>query len=412
MTRSHRLKMTSMSCSIRKNVLPVPRRLSIRERISRLSVGFTPATGSSSRMSVGSITRTLASSNSFFWPPERFLAGSSANSRSPTRDNSCRARVSSSRSRLHTRERPIRERTGLSPGSPRALTITFSRTVRDRNSRGIWNVFASPRSTISYGGRPSIRSPRKTICPASGAYVPITRLKRVDFPAPFGPIRPTMLPAPTRMLHSSTAWIPPNAFETRSTDRRSTTSAAPDEDPRLLRCLERLWEESCRAEQDEEDEQDSECHEPDVEDSEAPIGGQREPVLGPDGEVLKEGQGDRPQDDAFVVPAPADDDNGPDGERQGRRERIRHGDPQQRCEERTGASHEGRAEHERLELQEVRVLAERQGGILVFPNGLQGSTPGGSSRPFHEDEYDQHNEPDGERVREFRPPDVLAKFQR
>src|SRR2546425_518015 len=182
MTRSHRLKMTSMSCSIRKNVLPVPRRLSIRERILRLSVGFTPATGSSSRMSDGSITRTLASSKSFFWPPER-------------------------------------------------------------------------------------------IGPASGAYVPITRLKRVASPAPFGPIRPTMLPASTRMLHSSTAWIPPNAFETRSTARRSTTSAAPDEDSRLLRCLERLRKESRGAEQDEKVEQNPECHEPDVEDPDAPIGG-------------------------------------------------------------------------------------------------------------------------------------------
>src|SRR5207245_9879139 len=105
------------------------------------------------------------------------------------------------------------------------------------------------------------------------AYVRITRLNSADLPAPFGPIRPTMLPASTRILHSSTAWIPPNALETRSTARRSTTSAAPDEDSRLLRCLERLRKESRGAEQDEKDEQNAECHEPDIEDPDATIVG-------------------------------------------------------------------------------------------------------------------------------------------
>ena len=67
-------------------------------------------------------------------------------------------------------------------------------------------------------GRESVTSPR-----VSGS-TPVTRLKVVDLPAPFGPIRPTISPARTSKLTSLTATRPPNSLRTACTS--STTSPA------------------------------------------------------------------------------------------------------------------------------------------------------------------------------------------
>src|SRR5215470_12303010 len=55
-------------------------------------------------------------------------------------------------------------------------------------------------------------SPLKVMAPAVGVKKPLSRLKQVVFPAPFGPIRPTISPSPTVMSTRLTAANPPKCF--------------------------------------------------------------------------------------------------------------------------------------------------------------------------------------------------------
>src|ERR1039458_9004510 len=56
--------------------------------------------------------------------------------------------------------------------------------------------------------------PAKLIRPVVGMVSPAKQLKNVDFPAPFGPIRPTISFSSTVRLASDTARKLPNALET------------------------------------------------------------------------------------------------------------------------------------------------------------------------------------------------------
>src|SRR5665213_1641766 len=58
--------------------------------------------------------------------------------------------------------------------------------------------------------------------PDLGLYLPVTRLKAVDFPAPFGPIIATIEPASTLKLRSFTATRPPKRCVTWSSSSRAT----------------------------------------------------------------------------------------------------------------------------------------------------------------------------------------------
>jgi hypothetical protein len=58
--------------------------------------------------------------------------------------------------------------------------------------------------------------------PPSRGRKPVTRLKTVVFPDPFGPISPVMLPAGTESEHESTATTPPNRLERFWTSSRLT----------------------------------------------------------------------------------------------------------------------------------------------------------------------------------------------
>lgn len=71
-------------------------------------------------------------------------------------------------------------------------------TVIPGSSFTCWNVRPIPRCTICRDVSPSIRSPRNVIVPPVGCSTPVTRLKVVDLPAPFGPIRPTICPLSRR----------------------------------------------------------------------------------------------------------------------------------------------------------------------------------------------------------------------
>src|SRR5579863_183766 len=58
--------------------------------------------------------------------------------------------------------------------------------------------------------------PLKRMRPPLGAKSPATQLKKVDLPAPLGPIRPTISPASTVSVASDRARKPPKLRETRS----------------------------------------------------------------------------------------------------------------------------------------------------------------------------------------------------
>ena len=81
------------------------------------------------------------------------------------------------------------------------------------NSRMFWNVRAMPaRTTFSgFGGR---IDPSSVTFPSVGMYMPVRQLKKVVFPAPLGPMRPTISPSCTFMLTSSTAVRPPKRIVT------------------------------------------------------------------------------------------------------------------------------------------------------------------------------------------------------
>src|SRR5579862_131179 len=64
------------------------------------------------------------------------------------------------------------------------------------------------------GGAWVTSSPRKTMRPVVGAVSPARQLKNVDFPAPFGPIKPTISPSSTSRSAPATARNAPKALET------------------------------------------------------------------------------------------------------------------------------------------------------------------------------------------------------
>src|SRR5215470_17528761 len=62
-------------------------------------------------------------------------------------------------------------------------------------------------------------SPSNEIVPDEGGSAPAMRLNRVDFPAPFGPIRPTISPRSQLIDTSSLAATPAKCRETLRTSR-------------------------------------------------------------------------------------------------------------------------------------------------------------------------------------------------
>src|SRR3990172_5904261 len=68
-------------------------------------------------------------------------------------------------------------------------------------------------------GSPAMSSPSKTIRPAVGRSTPVTQLKNVDFPAPFGPMIARTSPRGTATETSLSAVSPPNRTVSRSVRR-------------------------------------------------------------------------------------------------------------------------------------------------------------------------------------------------
>src|ERR671936_455220 len=103
--------------------------------------------------------------------------------------------------------------------------VALSSTDIDSKVSGTWKVRASPSRARASGGRGVTSAPVKCTVPAVAGRSPVRQLKKVDLPAPLGPIRPRMSPSSTDNDASSTALKAPNALVTL---RASISMAARD----------------------------------------------------------------------------------------------------------------------------------------------------------------------------------------
>src|ERR1039457_6350668 len=130
-------------------------------------------------------------------------------SSSPKRRRTSQARSISSvcrpdQARLRPRAAVMR-----SPRHGAAPTRRFSRTVRPPNTLACWKVRTMPCRATTCGRWPTISRPSKRTDPRVGLATPLIRLITVDLPAPFGPIRPVIVPRRTSKVASCTARTPP-----------------------------------------------------------------------------------------------------------------------------------------------------------------------------------------------------------
>src|SRR3954471_18106070 len=101
--------------------------------------------------------------------------------------------------------------------------VALSSTDIDSKVSGTWKVRARPSRARSSGGFFETSWPAKETMPEVSGRSPVRQLKKVDLPAPLGPIRPRMSPSSTDTEASSTALKAPNALVT---ERASISMAA------------------------------------------------------------------------------------------------------------------------------------------------------------------------------------------
>ena len=115
----------------------------------------------------------------------------------------------------------------------KAATQTLSSSENAGNTLVRWNERARPRWAMRLAGVPVISLPSKMILPEVGGKVPVSRLKSVVLPAPFGPMIECRLPASMARLTSFTATRAPKdllrlfCFEDRHAKNRFQTSTTP-----------------------------------------------------------------------------------------------------------------------------------------------------------------------------------------
>ena len=94
----------------------------------------------------------------------------------------------------------------------------------DPNGRGRCAAIAIPLRRTRCAARESILEPSSRMLPRVGRSSPTITLRRVLFPAPFGPTTATMSPSSIPNVTPSTAGRPPKRFVMPSTSRSSSTS--------------------------------------------------------------------------------------------------------------------------------------------------------------------------------------------
>src|SRR5215470_1296288 len=97
---------------------------------------------------------------------------------------------------------------------------TFSSTVAPGRMFVIWYERAIAFFEMRCGGSPAMSSPAKIMRPAVGRRTPVTQLKNVDLPAPFGPMMARISPGCTAMETLFSA-VSPSKRTVRPSVRRS-----------------------------------------------------------------------------------------------------------------------------------------------------------------------------------------------
>src|SRR3984893_14018688 len=189
--------MTSMMCSTITMVMPERWMSRTRSMASCTSRWVRPAIASSSSRTLGSVASARAISSRLRPGVPSDRAGACANLPMPTRSSTARALLSASDLREVRRNAPI---------------ITFSRTDMPSKVCGTWKVRAKPISARASGARLVMSRPSNKTSPDADNRSPVRQLKKVDLPAPFGPIRPRMSPCSRVTEAASTALKLPKAL--------------------------------------------------------------------------------------------------------------------------------------------------------------------------------------------------------
>ena len=218
-TTSDTTETTSMSCSTNSTVMPSPgsslifssrasrkRRVHARHRLVQHEQpgrrhdgpGQLEQLALAARERAGVVGRLLAQPD-----PAR-----------PARRHAPRARPPAPS--IATASAPRRTARPVAPCAPRR---TLSSTDSRGNTLADWKVRTMPAWAIAYAGLPARSWPSNLQLPPSARSKPVSRLKNVVLPAPFGPIRATMRPASIEKSSTDTARTPPKerctSFATR-----------------------------------------------------------------------------------------------------------------------------------------------------------------------------------------------------
>src|SRR5262245_56418702 len=208
---------TCISCS----TIRIVRFLAMRRTSSIVpwvSAALMPAVGSSRHSSCGSVASAMPISRLRCSPCERLAASSSALSRRPTESSTALAlsmmsvKASWWVSMLHACRRDC------------AAIRTFSSVVALGRMLVIWYERAMPFCEMRSGGNPVMSSPLKRIRPAEGRSTPVRQLKKVLFPAPFGPMMARISPRWISKLTLSSAVSPPKRTVRPSVHSTAVTS--------------------------------------------------------------------------------------------------------------------------------------------------------------------------------------------
>ena len=175
-----------------------------------------PAVGSSSRSSRGRPASAMASSSRFWSPCDSAPPGVAAEVAKPTRSSSSRARsLAIARAGRHARPRATAVR------EQRHLHVLQRGEVGE--DAGDLEGAADAHAGQHVRRRPVTSCPSKTTRPPSARTRPVTVLKNVLFPAPFGPMMARNSPGSTSRVTPPSACTPPKSR--RSDSMRSTGSA-------------------------------------------------------------------------------------------------------------------------------------------------------------------------------------------
>src|SRR4051794_35376035 len=188
-----------MMCSTITMVMPLSWMRRTSAIASWISVGVSPAIASSSSSTLGSEASARAISSRLRPGVPRLRAGASMTGPRPTRSRTSRALARASRALGWRSSAPM---------------VALSSTDIDSKVSGTWKVRASPSRARSSGGFLVTSCPAKATVPEVTGRSPVRQLKKVDLPAPLGPIRPRMSPCSTDTDASSTALKAPNALTT------------------------------------------------------------------------------------------------------------------------------------------------------------------------------------------------------